>query len=543
MATVAIAVHPSAASLPSAIRLALGRLAPIHFVDRPNLAEVLDGEIVLSLSGQPAALMALAGRRVRCFHVANLRQGPRSEKTGETVQFAIQPKLDHLLRGRRIPHWALAEKEAVSTQPGDLILASCGDLPVWVRRHSNGLELDLVSMPIPQLAQTEQVFDYLNGYHFIQLLPLLHFLREATAATGWTSPPLRACLTFDDPNLHWPSYGFLPYREVIRLARRDRFHISFATVPLDAWGLHAGAVALFRDNPEQLSLMIHGNNHTREELGQPRTAEGHARLMGQSLRRIVRLENATGLRIDRVSVPPHEALADGAPSTMLALGFEGVSVTPWSLRHYLRQRHWPPTFGLLPAELTEDGFPVLARDRLTSDCVGPAVMAAYLGRPIVLIEHHQAVADGLDLLSCAAQIVNSLGEVQWRSPQTLLRSNFLSRREGQTLWVKPYSSRISLHVPDGVSALAVALDESGASSSFNLVKPMNTAASSAIRIEPECPVPIQAGATVELVSTKLGTIDYRQLGSPGSSLAALGRRILCEARDRAATLKRRRRLI
>ena len=29
---------------------------------------------------------------------------------------------------------------------------------------------------------------------------------------------------FDHPNLHWPSYGFLPYVEVINLL--DRFHVG-----------------------------------------------------------------------------------------------------------------------------------------------------------------------------------------------------------------------------------------------------------------------------------------------------------------------------
>jgi hypothetical protein len=518
----------------------LTRLTPVHFVDRPKLAEGREDEIVLSLSGDPAALNTLHARPARSFHVTQVRQAARTENPGAPIQFVPDPQLDPLLRGRSIPHWALPELSAVPTQPGDVVWATCHDSPIWARRRSGGCDIDLVSAPLPQPTATEQVFDYLNGYHFIQLLPLLHFLRDVTAAVQWTLPPLRACLTFDDPNLHWPSYGFLPYREVIRLARRDRFHISFATVPLDAWGIHAGAVELFRENPEHLSLMIHGNNHTHEELGQSRTAEGHARLMGQSLRRIVRLEQTTGLKIDRVSVPPHEALAEGVPAAMLALGFEGVSVTPWSLRHYLRQRAWPPTFGLLPAELTDDGFPVLARDRLVADCVGPAVLAAFLGKPIVLIEHHQAVAKGLDLLSAAAQVVNSLGDVQWRSPQAILRSNFLTRREGQTLWIKPYASRIGVPIPDGISALAVARDDSNSSRGFNLVNATNHTAGSAVQVEPEHPIPVQAGTTVELVSAKLGTLDYRQLGSPGSSLVALGRRILCEARDRAAALKARR---
>src|SRR5262245_52489348 len=111
MERVEIAVHPSAASLHADVRAVLTRLTPVQFVDCPDLSRVADGQAVLNLSAQSAALAALANHPVprRCFHVTHLRQGVRSESEGEPVRFADHIQVERPLRGRSIPHWALAE--------------------------------------------------------------------------------------------------------------------------------------------------------------------------------------------------------------------------------------------------------------------------------------------------------------------------------------------------------------------------------------------------------------------------------------------------
>ena len=90
MATVPIAVHPSAASLPSAVRAVLTRLTPVHFVDRPKLAEGREDEIVLSLSGDPAALNTLHARPARSFHVTQVRQAARYYVRRAVGEAAVQ---------------------------------------------------------------------------------------------------------------------------------------------------------------------------------------------------------------------------------------------------------------------------------------------------------------------------------------------------------------------------------------------------------------------------------------------------------------------
>ena|SRR5215831_1597445 len=533
-------VYPSIEGLHPRVMDALARLAPVQFRSCSDLSALRQGDVVLSLSGDHYVPAELAECKLRYFHVPRLTLGPRSENQGEYVRFAKSSNLDKRLSGRTISHWALRNVAAVSLDSGDEVLARYGERPVWVLRRTGDLTGHIASAPLPQLAHGEQPFDYLNGYHFMQLLPLLHFLREVTATLGWAQPPLRAWFMFDDPNLHWPSYGFLSYRELIQQARKDQFHVAIATVPLDAWGLHSRAISLFKESTEHLSLLVHGNNHTRDEFGQMRTCDGHSRSVAQALRRIERLERASGLHVDRVMVPPYEALVDSALAAMLRLGMEGVCIAPWSLRHWNPQLRRRSTFGLEMAEMTESGFPVLGRYRLSEACEGPSVISAFLGRPIVLAEHHIAARDGVELLAVAAKVVNSLGEVRWCGTAEMLRSNYLLRSEDSTLWVKPYSRRIEFRVPEGVSSVgSVGIEEADAGANeLCLIRRPPNAEAITTRVKPDILAHVKPGDIIELISPNLGTVNYRQLETPGLSVSALSRRLLCEGRDRLIALMR-----
>ena len=95
---------------------------------------------------------------------------------------------------------------------------------------------------------------------------LIHFLRAVSAPAGWRPPPLRATMHFDDPNLRWRSYGFINYGELLEHADAHGYHVAMATIPLDAGRPSRAAAALFRERPDRLSLVFHGNDHVKGEL-------------------------------------------------------------------------------------------------------------------------------------------------------------------------------------------------------------------------------------------------------------------------------------
>ena len=76
------------------------RLDPVRFINCPEPAALRESEVVLSLSGQPAALATLAAHRARCFHLTHVDPPPHSESAGEPIRFDDHVDLDRLLRGR-----------------------------------------------------------------------------------------------------------------------------------------------------------------------------------------------------------------------------------------------------------------------------------------------------------------------------------------------------------------------------------------------------------------------------------------------------------
>lgn len=394
----------------------------------------------------------------------------------------------------------------------------------------------MVALPIPRLMDGERPFNYLNGEHFIQLLPLLHFLRQVTSTMGFERPPLRACFMFDDPNLHWSSYGFISFSELARLAAKHRFHVAFATVPLDAWWFSRSAVRCFRDHPDHLSLLIHGNDHLHAELGSPRSPDDFLGLLAQALRRIDRLERQTGLRVARIMAPPHGACSETALSCMHALGYQGACISPGSLRRWVDGHAWEPSFGLDLAELVGEGFPVIPRMRLSDACEPQLVISAFLDRPLILVGHHDTLNRGIDLLVRISDLVNSLGHVNWCTPETLLSSNFSTQKQDSRLTVFPHSPLVRCKVPEGIQSLIVpAAHYSGAPVSAVGKGDVRVLGETGLQREPTpvgTPLRVSPGEEIEFRAARTAPVDFRNVAAVLPPLWAVPRRILCEARDR-----------
>jgi len=81
--------------------------------------------------------------------------------------------------------------------------------------------MDLVAMEPPEVADHEYLFQYFQKDDWARLLPILHFFSELTRSGSWTPPPVRACFMFDDPNLHWKSYGYVNYQQLAHQAREQ----------------------------------------------------------------------------------------------------------------------------------------------------------------------------------------------------------------------------------------------------------------------------------------------------------------------------------
>jgi hypothetical protein len=430
------------------------------------------------------------------------------------------------------------------------VLARRGADAVWLSR---GRDEGVAVAPV-ELGHDEALRDRLRDGRFLAIAALVHFLRSVCADAGWRPPPLRACLLFDDPNLHWTSYGYLPYRELVRQADLHDYHVAFATVPLDGWFAHPSTARLFRERADRLSLVVHGNDHTRMELARPFGAEERRALLAQSLRRISGFERRSGVPVARIMVAPHGVCSQEMAHDLVPLGFEALCISrpyPWLARP---PRSWlarpagsSPLAAWEPASIVDNGLPVILR-RGFGDPDEDLALRAFLDQPLIVYGHHGDMRDGLDRLAEIAGLIRGLGEVRWTSLGEIAASNVTTRHEGAALRVRMFSRRGRVEIPSGVQRIVVetpslqehagvdALAWTGdraepAASRSNGLSPVGPAAE---------PIVVPDGTRrVELRLVRGGAPDPAAIRPPAALSWAIARRLMGEGRDRLVPVYRR----
>ena len=454
-----VAVHPPEAhAAHQNLFNALERALPIRIEASDQDPITPDAALVFSAVADGPLALTVGVDRVMTMRFFG--EGAAS-KPGGAVRFADSAALDPRLRRR-----VLVEREAglvpFVARDDETVLAATSSGAIWTRSRVPSPTVYRVSTPLAELCDGESLRDHLIAGRFVALLPLVSFLRELTSDLDWSAPPLRASFIFDDPNLHWPSYGHVDYPRIVRSAGAHGYHVAMAMVPLDGWFSHPSAVAAFARYPRRLSLAVHGNAHAKRELEGPYTSVAASRLVAQALRRAIRVERRTGLHIDRVMVPPHGAYSEATVRATQSAGFEAACLDrpfPWSARWgdspFRHPPPWRPLTGYGSSDMVE-GLPMLLRQTFQAD-PDDIVLRAYLNQPLLLYGHHEDVAQGLDLLEGWASQINGLGNVTWMSLEGIGRSNYEYRRDGVVLWIRARARRFTIEVPDGVSALKVNL--------------------------------------------------------------------------------------
>jgi hypothetical protein len=457
---------------------------------------------------------------------------PDPPASGARVTLARRPPIDARLRGQRLRDAGLRSTAALDTQNGDTVLAEGDGEAVWLSRGEGPRRADVVAVAPAELADEECLRERVRDGRFLAVVALVDFLRDVCPRGLWQAPPLRACFLFDDPNLHWRSYGHLRYSELVAHADRHDYHVAMATVPLDVWLVHPATAKLFRERSDRLSLLVHGNNHTRLELARPTGPSERRALLAQAMRRIAAFEQRAGIPVARVMAPPHGVCSEEMASELLPAGFEALCISrpfPWLAR---RGRPWlakprgaSPLTGWGPASIVRGGLPVILR-RGFDDPDEDLALRAFLGQPLIVYGHHGDVRDGLGRLEELAARIRQLGDVRWMSPRQMLATNVETRREGDVLRVRMFSRRATLDVPPGVARVAVelvSLDGHPRADEVESVGDLDGA----------------EGRTVELRLLPAEALDLDRIAAPPMRRWAIARRLLSESRDRLSPAYRR----
>jgi hypothetical protein len=459
---------------------------------------------------------------------------PRDSSLSSIVALADDGRLARPLRKRKIAEHACARELALKPQSARDVLALVDGQPVWWQADDRRLHCSLY--PPAELSEAQTLRDHLCPGSFMGLLPLLHFLGQLLGDQGWKLPPLRAAFVIDDPNLHWPSYGFLKYPQLAEHASRHGYHLAFATVPLDGWRVDARAVAIMREHPAALSLLIHGNDHVARELAELSDDRQAEAAMAQALRRIAALERGSGLSVARVMAPPHGVCSEAALRAMFRLGFEAACISrPYPWRDGLPAPS--PLAGWHPAELVAGGIPVAPRQALTASR-DELVFRALLGQPLILHGHHGDFAGGLDLLEQAAADINDLGEVRWGALDGVAGGSYATRELDDTLLVRMYGRRVSVEIPEGIERVRVLAQEPLGGAGWHELRHGADVAQMSFKEGTGLtePLPVNAAGKLDLELVAERPLDPLRVSAPRRKAWPLARRLLVEGRDRLQPL-------
>jgi hypothetical protein len=478
---------------------------------------VLDGPVPKQEPAVPTLLVLPASRLV----------------ANASVQFANASPVPAVFRNRVVPQTPAAVFGKEKLSECDEILASSDGEPVWAARKEGSNRSQMCAVDTEQFEKAQPLVRRLSGDAFLQMLPIIHFIRQITGEDTWSSPPLRANLMLDDPNLHATHYGWVNFREIARHASLHNYHASMATIPLDAWFESKAAVNLFAENQARLSLVVHGNDHLHRELASFSSEEQSLASLAQALRRVSRLEAKTSLAISRVMVAPHGACSEETLRVLASLGFEAACIRQDLLHRYNSDKEWADAFGLGLSELVA-GLPVIPRFALTHDCQNDCLLAAYLDQPIIPVGHHEDVADGLQLFEEIAGFINSLGKVHWLHMKDIARLNYQTRNEGNLLQVRSYARIFNLTVPSGVTQISIHRPNSDGATTegIRIGTPGNTS-----QFFPSYagePIPVQPGASLGISFVLPNQIDPNSVRAPKLRIWPLARRVMTESRDRLA---------
>jgi hypothetical protein len=371
-----------------------------------------------------------------------------------SVSFSGHRILHPSFRNAEIPVGSFTEAAELKLAEGDSALACHGSLQLWLVRSKRRTELHRVATEFQFLQSDRLLWEFLRPDGWLTALPLVHFVRRVTADVDWSPAPQHACFMFDDPNLHYVKYGYIDYARLAAQARERNYHVAIATIPLDAWYADRKAVDVFRRHERSLSLLIHGNDHVKNELGCDYSEGDALCLLAQALRRVARFERRTGLRVERVIAPPHGGCSDSVLAQASRLPVEAICTSAEPLAHAQKRTSLPLAFGLLPAWFGPGCCPVIRRWDLVYGLM-PLRLAAFLGQAIVAYGHHQDCAEGLEPLAQIASVVNTWGETNWASLETILGGNYRTMRDNELMHVQMCSRNVRVPVPEKVSYVVV----------------------------------------------------------------------------------------
>ena len=317
-----------------------------------------------------------------------------------------------------------------------LLKATWNDVPVFV---SSGRLIDI------HAKLTTPNFDVRD--HFFTAVPFVFYIKWAFAHSSWNAPEASACLVIDDPLLR-TRYGFLRFSELLAVMKQLRFSTSIAFIPWNWRRNDPKVVKLFKKNPANYSLCIHGCDHTGAEFGTSNHQELRA-IASKAVRRMSLHEQRTGLRHDRVMVFPQGIFSEQAILELKHAGFNAVVNTevhsnPLGGRKISISDVWDV------AVMSYGDFPIYTR-RYPAQGIENFAFDLLLGKPCLVVIHHDFFSNGYARLAQFIDQLNALRvSLTWRSLGEVVRRGYRQRQlSSDCVEIEMYGSELLIENRSG----------------------------------------------------------------------------------------------
>jgi hypothetical protein len=296
---------------------------------------------------------------------------------------------------------------------------------------------EVFDMERPLLAELE-FEEALDAY-----VPAILFLREACGRRCWRSPEIGAGLVIDDPLLV-PKYGLLDFPRLLASAREHRYHVTLAFIPWNHRRTSPERARWFLEHSDCFSVCAHGCDHNRNEF----SSDDYDDLLHRNFTARERMEiheKTTGMPCEPVMVCPQEQYSlngiQAFADSRQFLGLINTGCIPRNMKE-------PSITGadlLRPAQDAFFGFPVFKRHYWKD--MSAFAMAVFLGKPAILVEHHEFFASGPGGAEVFAQELRKMAaQAKWLAfGELTTRARWEREIDPGTREIRFFTTRLQFH--------------------------------------------------------------------------------------------------
>jgi hypothetical protein len=315
-----------------------------------------------------------------------------------------------------------------------------GNHPFFVELETDRCRLYLLACSTVADVDAPLPSDHSIREYFSHVIPEMCFLRHVFRSHCWHTIERFGCFIVDDPLLS-DRYGFLEYRALLAAMDRYRFFTTVAFIPWNYRRTRASTARLFTEHPDRFSLTVHGCNHTEAEYG----SESHEDLLRRTqiaCQRMALHKDEMGIDFDRVMVFPMGHFSTEALRVLKSCNFlAAVNSTAGAVDQELR-------FSIrelleLPA-LQYEGFSLFLRSYPKE--ISDFALDLFLGKPVLIVEHHDYFKDGPTRLADFVSHLNTLAsDIHWCGLGAILERAHLEKTDSNgVVQVKFYTHVLRL---------------------------------------------------------------------------------------------------